>query len=121
MDETDGMFVTPQVQAERERKRRREEEKREEKREAKEGKTTDRDSRDRRRDGKRVRGSKEEVESMLLRMFSDSRWLTLKQLTEGTQQPEAYLKKVMADMCVRETKGDNKDKYQLKEKYRIAE
>ena len=118
--ETDG-FITPQVQQEMERKRRRDDERKEERREAKEAKA---EGREREREpsgskGKRVRGSREEVESQLLRLFSESRFLSLRQLQDATQQPVNFLKSVMQDMCVRETRGDNKDKYQLNEKYRI--
>ena len=119
MVEGNSMFITPQVQAEMERKRRREEEKKEGRGEDGEGGAGG--MRGKRKEGKRVRGERAEVESLLLRLFSESRWLSLKQLVEGTQQPLNFLKEVMTDMCVRETKGENKDKYQLKEKYRIDE
>ena len=116
MDDSDQIIITPQVQQEIERKRRREEEK-------KERKGRDKDDRPlpgkEQKEGKRVRADREQVESNLLRLFSSSQFLTLKQLIEATQQPVGYLKEVVSDLCVRETKGDNKDKYQLKEKYRI--
>ena len=116
MEDSEQMIITPQVQQEIEKRRRREEEKRERK---------GRDKDDRpavgkeQKEGKRVRAERADVETALLRLFSENRFLTLKQLTEATQQPVGYLKEVVGDMCVRETKGDNKDKYQLKEKYRI--
>ena len=117
MVEGGSLFITPQVQAEMERKRRREEEKKEGRGE--DGEVGGGGFRGKKREGKRVRGERAEVESLLLRLFSESRWLSLKQLVEGTQQPINFLKEVMQDMCVRDTKGENKDKYQLKEKYRI--
>lgn len=116
MEDSDQLIITPAVQQEIERKRRREEEK-------KERKAADKDDRlprgKEQKEGKRVRAEREVVESALLRLFSEQPFLTLKQLIEATQQPVGYLKEVVSDMCVRETKGDNKDKYQLKEKYRI--
>ena len=102
-----------------ERKRRREEEKKE----GKEGRDEEGGggSRGKKKEGKRVRGERAEVEMLLLRMFSESRWLTLKQLVEGTQQPINFLKEVMNAMCVRETRGENKDKYQLNDKYTVGD
>ena len=115
-EDSEHMIITPQLQQEIEKKKRRDEEK-------KERKGRDKDDRPlpgkEQREGKRVRAEREVVESALLRLFSQTPFLTLKQLTEATQQPVGYLKEVVSDMCVRETKGDNKDKYQLKEKYRI--
>ena len=103
-----------------ERKRRREEEKKESK-EGKEEEGGGGGVRGKKKEGKRVRGERAEVEMLLLRLFSETRWLTLKQLVEGTQQPINFLKEVMNAMCVRETRGENKDKYQLNDKYRIEE
>ena len=117
MEDRGDLFITPQVQAEIERKRRREDDRKEK------GAAGDRDDAPTkgRKDGKRVRGERAEVESLLLRLFSETRWLTLRQLVVGTQQPVNFLKEVMSDMCVRETKGEHKDQYQLNERYRIGE
>ena len=115
-EDSEQLLITPAVQREMERLKRRDDEK-------KERRKTDKDDRPptgkEQKEGKRVRAERAEVETTLLRQFSEHRFLTLKQLIEATQQPTAYLKEVVNDMCVRETKGDNKDKYQLKEKYRI--
>ena len=116
MEDSEQLIITPAVQQEIERKKRRDEER-------KERKALDKDDRPlpgkEQKEGKRVRAEREIVESALLRLFSEVQFLTMKQLVQATQQPVGYLKEVVNDMCVRETKGDNKDKYQLKEKYRI--
>lgn len=68
---------------------------------------------------KRARGEREEVESMLLRAFDQQQFYTFRQLEDLTNQPKSFLQEILAGMCVRESKGENKDKYQLNDKYRI--
>ena len=40
------------------------------------------------------------------------------ELKERTQQPEAHLKVILADLCDYDMAGENKGKYQLKAEYR---
>ena len=115
-EDSEQLLITPQVQQEIERRKRLDEER-------KERKGRDKDDRPppgkEQKEGKRVRAEREVVESGLLHLFSGHQFLNIKQLLEATQQPQTYLKEILNDMCVRETRGEHKDQYQLKEKYRI--
>eukprot|EP00250_Pteridium_aquilinum_P028129 c36630_g1_i1 orf=675-1451(-) len=67
---------------------------------------------------KRIRIERGDLELLVFRLFEQQAYWTLKQLVAETQQPEAFLKEVMSDLCIYNKRGPNQGKYELKPEFR---
>lgn len=66
---------------------------------------------------KRIRIERGDLEDLVFKLFEQQPYWTLKQLVAETQQPEAFLKEVMGDLCTYNKRGPNQGKYELKPEY----
>eukprot|EP00249_Psilotum_nudum_P011002 c22906_g1_i1 orf=743-1531(-) len=69
-------------------------------------------------EAKRIRIERGDLEDMIFKLFEGQSHWALKQLVAETQQPEAFLKEVMSDLCVYNKRGPNQGKYELKPEYK---
>lgn len=69
-------------------------------------------------DIKRERLPRDEVTDMLFRAFERKPHWTFHDLIEHTRQPSLYLKEILADISIYNTRGPNKNLYELKVEYR---
>jgi transcription initiation factor TFIIF subunit beta len=67
---------------------------------------------------KRERMERSDLLDLLFQKFERRPHYTLKELVTVTEQPEAYLKEVLADLCVYNKRGPNKSTYELKPEYK---
>ncbi|KAH7429058.1 hypothetical protein KP509_09G028800 [Ceratopteris richardii] len=66
---------------------------------------------------KRIRIERQELELLVFKLFEQQSHWTLKQLVGETQQPEAFLKEVMSELCIYNKRGPNQGKYELKPEF----
>ncbi|KAI5066414.1 hypothetical protein GOP47_0019038 [Adiantum capillus-veneris] len=71
-------------------------------------------------ESKRIRIERGELEVMVFKLFEQQPYWTLKQLVNETQQPEAFLKEVMSELCIYNKRGPNQGKYELKPEFRMS-
>lgn len=69
-------------------------------------------------DQKRERLPKDEVMDMLFRAFERLPHWTFKALVDHTQQPSAYLKDILGEIAIYNTRGPYKNLYELKPEYK---
>lgn len=67
--------------------------------------------------GKRDRMPEGELRDRLLVEFERHQYYSLRTLTQITNQPQAYLKQILKEMCVFHTKGELRNYYELKPEY----
>lgn len=69
---------------------------------------------------KRVRSERMDVEQMVLEAFSrpNITYMSLKELEDYTSQPRSWLLEIVNDLCVREVRGEQTNKYRLQDAYR---
>eukprot|EP00771_Trimastix_marina_P002611 gnl/Trimastix_PCT/3751.p1 GENE.gnl/Trimastix_PCT/3751~~gnl/Trimastix_PCT/3751.p1 ORF type:complete len:293 (+),score=93.17 gnl/Trimastix_PCT/3751:22-900(+) len=67
---------------------------------------------------KRDRLPKEDVQDLIFHAFEQQSHWSLKGLLQKTDQPQAYLKEILSELCVYHKRGDHKAMYELKEMYR---
>lgn len=67
---------------------------------------------------KRIRIERGDLELLVFKLFEQQAYWTLKQLVAETQQPEAFLKEVMSELCIYNKRGPNQGKYELKPEFR---
>lgn len=72
----------------------------------------------RKEEGKRVRGTKEEVLETLFTAFEKHQFYSLKDLVHISKQPVVHLKSILRDVCNYNTKNPHKNMYELKPEYR---
>ncbi|KAL3701931.1 hypothetical protein R1sor_019953 [Riccia sorocarpa] len=69
-------------------------------------------------EGKRIRRERNELEDIVFKLFErQSNW-SLKQLVHETDQPVAFLKEVLNDLCIYNKRGANQGTYELKPEYK---
>ncbi|MCO5551439.1 hypothetical protein L7F22_004942 [Adiantum nelumboides] len=66
---------------------------------------------------KRIRIERGVLEDLVFKLFEQQPYWTLKQLVGETQQPEAFLKEVMSEICIYNKRGPNQGKYELKPEF----
>jgi transcription initiation factor TFIIF subunit beta len=69
-------------------------------------------------DAKRERLPRDEVTDMLFRAFERRSLWTFAALVDHTRQPSSFLKEILSDIAVYNTRGPNKNLYELKAEYR---
>lgn len=69
-------------------------------------------------ESKRIRIERGDLELLVFKLFEQQPYWTLKQLVGETQQPEAFLKEVMSELCIYNKRGPNQGKYELKPEFR---
>jgi transcription initiation factor TFIIF subunit beta len=69
-------------------------------------------------EGKRTRRDRRELEEIVFNLFERRPNWALKQLVEETDQPVAFLKEVLNDLCIYNKRGANQGTYELKPEYR---
>eukprot|EP00850_Spirogloea_muscicola_P000749 SM000003S10994 [mRNA] locus=s3:196435:198581:+ [translate_table: standard] len=69
-------------------------------------------------DMKRVRMDRDQLEARMFALFERQANWNLKQLTEATDQPTAFLKDILTDLCVYNKRGVNQGTYELKPEYK---
>eukprot|EP00850_Spirogloea_muscicola_P023680 SM000377S13801 [mRNA] locus=s377:37146:39333:- [translate_table: standard] len=69
-------------------------------------------------DMKRVRMDRDQLEARMFALFERQANWNLKQLTEATDQPTAFLKDIINDLCVYNKRGVNQGTYELKPEYK---
>ncbi|KAG0589206.1 hypothetical protein M758_1G002500 [Ceratodon purpureus] len=72
-------------------------------------------------EGKRIRRDRGELEAIVFKLFERRPNWALKQLVEETDQPVAFLKEVLNDLCIYNKRGANQGTYELKPEYRRNE
>jgi len=68
---------------------------------------------------KRVRKPKDVVLDLIFNAFQKSPHLDLKSLLSHTDQPQAYLKEILQEVCIYNKRGPNRLMYELKDEYKI--
>jgi len=76
-------------------------------------------SRNRSKD-KRVRMKREQLETMILTLFDKKDYYTFKEMLTQTDQPAAFLKEMLTEMCEKITSGPHIHEFRLKETYRVS-
>ena len=71
-----------------------------------------------REQGKRARGDREEVLDLLFTAFQQHQYYNFRDLVHKTKQPPAYLKEILREVCVYNTKAPHKNMWELKPEYR---
>lgn len=66
---------------------------------------------------KRTRIERGDLELLVFKLFEQQAYWTLKQLVAETQQPEAFLKEVMSELCIYNKRGPNQGKYELRPEF----
>ncbi|CAG0898093.1 unnamed protein product [Darwinula stevensoni] len=69
-------------------------------------------------EGKKMREGKEKVMDMLFQAFEKHQYYNIKDLVGITQQPVAYLKEILKDVCNYSHKNPHKNMWELKPEYR---
>ncbi|XP_053214194.1 general transcription factor IIF subunit 2-like [Panonychus citri] len=69
-------------------------------------------------DNKKSRDEKDKVLDMLFKAFEKHQYYTSKDLEKITKQPSTYLKTILKEICVYNTKNPHKNKWELKPEYR---
>ncbi|KAH8961167.1 hypothetical protein BDL97_05G036800 [Sphagnum fallax] len=69
-------------------------------------------------EGKRIRKERGELEDIVFKLFERRPNWALKQLVEETDQPVAFLKEILNDLCMYNKRGANQGTYELKPEYR---
>ncbi|CAM6083810.1 unnamed protein product [Calypogeia fissa] len=69
-------------------------------------------------EGKRIRRERAELEEDVFKLFERQPNWTLRQLVQETDQPVAFLKEVLNDLCVYNKRGANQGTYELKPEYK---
>ncbi|EFJ21220.1 transcription factor, partial [Selaginella moellendorffii] len=69
-------------------------------------------------DGKRTRRERGELEDHVFKLFEQQANWALKQLVQRTDQPVAFLKEILNDLCTYNKRGTNQGTYELKPEYR---
>ncbi|BBM98477.1 transcription initiation factor TFIIF subunit beta [Marchantia polymorpha subsp. ruderalis] len=69
-------------------------------------------------EGKRIRRERNELEDIVFKLFERQPNWTLKQLVQETDQPVAFLKEVLNDLCIYNKRGANQGTYELKPEYK---
>jgi len=67
---------------------------------------------------KRTRRGRTEMENILFKLFERQPNWSLKQLMQGTDQPEQFLKEILNDLCVYNKRGPNQGTHELKPEYK---
>jgi transcription initiation factor TFIIF subunit beta len=70
---------------------------------------------------KRLRKDKEKVLDILFNAFQKHQFYTIKDLVKLTNQPPAYLKDILHEICRYNSKGSHKNTWELKEEYKQGE
>ncbi|KAJ7295795.1 hypothetical protein O6H91_Y064900 [Diphasiastrum complanatum] len=70
-------------------------------------------------EGKRIRRERNELEDIVFKLFERQPNWALKQLVQETDQPVAFLKEVLNDLCVYNKRGANQGTYELKPEYKL--
>ncbi|XP_036421404.1 general transcription factor IIF subunit 2b [Colossoma macropomum] len=71
-----------------------------------------------REEGKRARADKEKVLEMLFSAFEKHQYYNIKNLVEITKQPVIYLKEILREIGVYNSRGPHKSTWELKPEYR---
>ncbi|KAI4872447.1 hypothetical protein NFI96_033680 [Prochilodus magdalenae] len=69
-------------------------------------------------EGKRARADKEKVLEMLFSAFEKHQYYNIKNLVEITKQPVTYLKEILREIGVYNSRGPHKSTWELKPEYR---
>lgn len=72
----------------------------------------------RKAEGKKARDDKDAVQDMLFRAFEKHQYYNIKDLVRITNQPIAYLKEVLKEVCDYNMKNPHKNMWELKKEYR---
>jgi len=72
-----------------------------------------------REEDKRVRGAKGEVLDLIFSAFAKNPYWDLKSLINHTDQPQAYLKELLQEVCIYNKKGPNRLMYELKPEFKV--
>ncbi|XP_015781611.1 general transcription factor IIF subunit 2 [Tetranychus urticae] len=75
----------------------------------------------RKAEGKRSREEKDKVMEMLYQAFEKHQYYYSKDLERITKQPSSYLKEILKEICVYNTKNPHKNMWELKPEYRHYE
>jgi transcription initiation factor TFIIF subunit beta len=70
---------------------------------------------------KRLRKDKEKVLDILFAAFNKHQYYGIKDLVKITQQPAAYLKDILHEICRYNAKGSHKNTWELKDEYKQGE
>eukprot|EP01098_Paradermamoeba_levis_P006473 TRINITY_DN2682_c0_g1_i2.p1 TRINITY_DN2682_c0_g1~~TRINITY_DN2682_c0_g1_i2.p1 ORF type:complete len:316 (-),score=121.13 TRINITY_DN2682_c0_g1_i2:161-1108(-) len=70
---------------------------------------------------KRERMKKDDLMDLIFSIFEREPYWSLKSLVNETNQPQAYLKEVLGELCIFNKKGPNKSLYELKPEYKKKE
>ncbi|KAL0205142.1 hypothetical protein P9112_000449 [Eukaryota sp. TZLM1-RC] len=70
---------------------------------------------------KRIRAERDVVKNLLFQLFNRKDFWSLSELVDETDQPQAWLRDVLDDICIRIISGPNKDLYELKPEYKYIE
>jgi len=69
-------------------------------------------------EGKKIRLEKEQVQELLFAAFEKYQYYNVKDLVRITNQPVAFLKEVLKEVCVYNVKAPHKNMWELKAEYR---
>ncbi|GBG90943.1 hypothetical protein CBR_g51547 [Chara braunii] len=69
-------------------------------------------------EGKRIRQDRNDLEDVVFKLFDEQSYWPLKQLVQKTQQPVAFLKEVLNDLCIYNKRGQHQGTYELKPEYK---
>ncbi|XP_073387577.1 uncharacterized protein [Physcomitrium patens] len=72
-------------------------------------------------EGKRIRRDRVELEAIVFKLFEQRPNWALKHLVEETDQPVAFLKEILNDLCIYNKRGANQGTYELKPEYKRTE
>ncbi|CAD5113652.1 DgyrCDS2813 [Dimorphilus gyrociliatus] len=67
---------------------------------------------------KKVRGEKDQVQERLFAAFEKHQYYNIKDLQTLTQQPIAFLKEILNELCIYNTKAPHKNMWELKPEFR---
>ncbi|GBG62670.1 hypothetical protein CBR_g31689 [Chara braunii] len=69
-------------------------------------------------EGKRIRQDRNDLEDVVFKLFDEQSFWPLKQLVQKTQQPVAFLKEVLNDLCIYNKRGQHQGMYEMKPEYK---
>ncbi|ROL54908.1 General transcription factor IIF subunit 2 [Anabarilius grahami] len=72
-------------------------------------------------EGKRARADKQKVLEMLFSAFEKHQYYNIRDLVDITKQPVIYLKEILREICVYNSRGPHKSTWELKPEYRHYE
>lgn len=70
------------------------------------------------RDGKRARDDRDTVLDLIFTAFQQHQYYNFRDLVHKTKQPVAYLKEILREVCIYNTKAPHKNMWELKPEYR---